>query len=296
MHIPEEGPSYHYRYEVNHQAPGLVCTCRSTASLSEAADGWYEEWRVTECLRSRILSLSPALFESVNEFRPTTKSSLADSLWCSEAAILPGPSETVQQYVLYGGALYHRVSWTREATKDCAHMRRSGGTIGVTVHFTSSMAFQTKKEEFLSNKHNKQRFISLLSQRLEQAGCEIHQASGNTDVLIVQTALTSAAKQETVQVKGTIQICLCSSSTMQRTSGITSSSDLKLDGRVRREIDAGTSMQFEPFLEVVSLTTLCSCMPFMGRLPRLVFTVWSRNYKYQRSNLTISSKIRLRFS
>ena len=79
-------------------------------------------------------------------------------------------------------------------------MRRSGGTISVTVHFTSSMALQTKKEEFLTNKHNKQRFIALLSQRLEQAGCEIHQASGNTDVLIVQTALISAAKQETVQV------------------------------------------------------------------------------------------------
>ena len=79
-------------------------------------------------------------------------------------------------------------------------MRRSGGTIGVPVHFTSSMALQSKKEEFLSNKHNQQRFIALLSQRLEQAGCEIHQASGNADVLIVQTAFTSAAKQETVLV------------------------------------------------------------------------------------------------
>ena len=89
------------------------------------------------------------------------------------------------------------------STKECAHMRRSGGTISVTVHFTSSMALQTKKEEFLSNKHNKhnkQRFIALLAQRLEHAGCEIHQASGNADVLIMQTALTSAAKEETVQV------------------------------------------------------------------------------------------------
>ena len=86
------------------------------------------------------------------------------------------------------------------STKDCAHMRRSGGTIGVTVHFTSSTTLHTKKEEFLSNKHNKHRFIALLSQRLEQAGCEIHQATGNADVLIVQMALTSAAKQETVQV------------------------------------------------------------------------------------------------
>ena len=71
------------------------------------------------------------------------------------------------------------------STKDCAHIRRSGGTIVVTVHFISSMALQTKKEEFLSNRHN----IAFLSQRLEKAGCEIHQARGETDVLIVQTAL-----------------------------------------------------------------------------------------------------------
>ena len=82
------------------------------------------------------------------------------------------------------------------STKDCAHIRRSGVTIGVTVHFNSSIALQAKKEEFLSNKHNKQRFIALLSQRLEEAGCDIHQA----DVLIVQTASTSAANQETVLV------------------------------------------------------------------------------------------------
>ena len=85
-------------------------------------------------------------------------------------------------------------------TNDCAHIRRSGGTIGVAVHFISSMALQTNKEEFLSNKHNKQRYVAFLSQRLEQAGCEIHRARGETDVLIVQTALTSAAKQETVLV------------------------------------------------------------------------------------------------
>jgi len=141
-----------------------------------------------------LCQFPPDLFESVNAICPTTKSSLADALWCSGAAKLPGPSETVQ-YVLDGGALLHRIPWTvgatyaqiveqyseyvvrkygkaivvfdgyngRPSTKDCAHTRRSGGTIGVTVQFTSSMAFQTRKEEFLSNKQNKQRFIDLLS-------------------------------------------------------------------------------------------------------------------------------------
>ena len=122
------------------------------------------------------------------------KCSLADALWCSEAAKLPGPSETVQ-YVLDGGALLHHILWTRGATydqifeqyivyvirkygraivvfdgyndkpstKDIAYMKRLGGTICVTVHFTSSMGLQTKREEFLSNKQNKQRFIALMS-------------------------------------------------------------------------------------------------------------------------------------
>ena len=95
----------------------------------------------------------------------------------------------------------------KPSTKDCPQIKRSGGTIGVKVHFTSSMPLQTKKEEFLSNnKHNKQRFIALLSQRLEQAGCEIHLARGDADVLIVQTALTSAAKQETVLVGDDIDL------------------------------------------------------------------------------------------
>ena len=180
--------------------------------LSGAAEGWYEEWRVTECLRSRIdLLLSPALFESVNAIRPTTKSSLADALWCSEAEILPGPSETVQyvldgeQYNAYVIRKYGRTIVVFDgysdnpSTNDCAHMRRSGGTIGVTVHFISSMALQVKKDVFLSNKHNKQRFIAFLSQRLEQAGCEIHQARGDA-VLIVYTALISSANQETVLI------------------------------------------------------------------------------------------------
>ena len=71
-----------------------------------------------------------------------------------------------------------------------------------------------------------------------------------------------------------------------------SSSDLKLDGRVKRKIDAGITLQCEPFLEVLSLTTFCACMLFLGVIPRLVFTVWARNYQSQRSNLTLSFKIK----
>ena len=81
-------------------------------------------------------------------------------------------------------------------TKDCAHMKRSRGKIGVTVQFTSSVALQTEKEKFFSNKQNKQRFIILLSQTLEQSGCKFHQTRGGADVLSVQTALKSSIEQK----------------------------------------------------------------------------------------------------
>jgi len=53
-------------------------------------------------------------------------------------------------------------------------MRRSRGKIGVTVQFTFSISLES--------------------------GCEIHEARGDADVLIVQTVLKSATEQETVLV------------------------------------------------------------------------------------------------
>ena len=57
-----------------------------------------------------------------------------------------------------------------------------------------------KKEEFLSNKESKQRFLIMLSEWLEWDGCEVHHAKTDADLLIVQTAILSAARCETVLV------------------------------------------------------------------------------------------------
>ena len=259
----------------------------------------------------------PALFESVNAIRPTTKSSFADALWCSEAAKLPGPFETVK-YVLDGGALLHRITWTRETTydqifeqysayvirkygraivvfdgysdkpsiKDCAHMRRSCGIIGVTVHFTSSMALQTKKEEFLSNKHNKQRFIALFSQRLEQAGCEIHQARGDADVLIVKTVLTSAAKQDTV-----VLLIYHAKNVMH---------SVFFRPETRRVSQKGNKCCNIPAMRSVLGSVVTNNIMFLHAILGCDTTSavygWAGNYQSQISNLTVSSKIRQRFS
>ena len=150
------------------------------------------------------------------------------------------------------------------------------------------------KEEYPSNKHNKQRFIALLSQRLEQAGARSTRQE-ETPTPHCANGINISIYAKNVLVRDDIDLLVLLIYHAKNVS-ITSSSDQKLDGRVRREIDAGTSLQCEPFLEVLSLTTLCSCMPFMGVISRPAFTVWSRNYKSQRSNLTISSKIMQRFS
>ena len=47
-------------------------------------------------------------------------------------------------------------------------MRRMGDCVRVTVHFASGMMIKSKKDEFLNNKANKQRFIHYLSDNLER--------------------------------------------------------------------------------------------------------------------------------
>ncbi|KAG1687728.1 hypothetical protein GQR58_008303 [Nymphon striatum] len=86
------------------------------------------------------------------------------------------------------------------STKDSAQQRRSCGRVGPTVEFTSDMVMKSKKDEFLSNKHNKQHFINTLSERLREAGCRTCHATGDADFLIAQTAVGCADSGETILV------------------------------------------------------------------------------------------------
>ena len=84
------------------------------------------------------------------------------------------------------------------STKDATHLRRTGACTGVTVNFTGGMIVQSKKENSLQNKINKQRLIHYLADKLERAGCSTDHAKQDADVLIVQTAVASATTKETV--------------------------------------------------------------------------------------------------
>ena len=54
------------------------------------------------------------------------------------------------------------------APKDVTHQRRTGQSAGVEVKFKEDMLLAIKKEMFLANKGNKQRFINMLGQKLEE--------------------------------------------------------------------------------------------------------------------------------
>ena len=79
------------------------------------------------------------------------------------------------------------------STKHGAYERR-------TMDFTRDMVMKSKKEDLLSNKDKKQRFIRMLGQSLEHVGCETRHAKGDAYVLIVETTVQSAMSCETTLV------------------------------------------------------------------------------------------------
>ena len=64
------------------------------------------------------------------------------------------------------------------STKDSMHARRAGHE-GRKVMLNLSMTLQLKKDDFLANKDNKQRFLGLLGEHLATHGCEIAYSIGN---------------------------------------------------------------------------------------------------------------------
>ena len=102
------------------------------------------------------------------------------------------------------------LSCSTGTTEDGAHERRTCGRAGPTVDFTRDMVMESKKEDLLSNKDNKQRFIRMLGQSLEHVGCETLHAKGDADVLIVEPTVQSAMSCETTLVDDdTDLMCFC---------------------------------------------------------------------------------------
>ena len=85
-------------------------------------------------------------------------------------------------------------------TKDCTHQRRGHGC-GPAVLFDPDMLVTLKKDEFLSNQVNKQKFINLLSENLEHAGYSTRHAKGESNArLHVECAKVKAASTQVHQI------------------------------------------------------------------------------------------------
>ena len=66
------------------------------------------------------------------------------------------------------------------------------------MHFTGEMKLTMKKNEFLTDLENKQRFLEMLMIKMNETKLNAIQSSGDVDVLIVHTAVSSAATEPTV--------------------------------------------------------------------------------------------------
>ncbi|XP_073240418.1 uncharacterized protein [Porites lutea] len=159
---------------------------------------------------------------------------LADAIWAKLSSNATSGPEGDVQHVLDGGALLHRFPWPRGSvtyqdicglycsyvtkkygnaivvfdgyddmsTKNMTPQRRAAGKAGATVTFTENMKVTPKKDNFLANPKNKQRFINMLSRFLQEDNCPTYHAEGDADVLIVKTAVESARVRNTVLVGG----------------------------------------------------------------------------------------------
>lgn len=186
-----------------------------------------------DAFRYELCHYPPALFESPQLLRQASKASLADAMWdiVKESQQESAPKLDVH-YIIDGGALLQRLPWRRgdlfeticqmyvdyvmrkysQATvvfdgymdgpsiKDMTHKRRTGGRTGPTVHFHGQTLLCSKKEDFLRNKENKQRFISMLGSKLETAGCTVLYAKGDADTMIVKAAVECSMQINTVVV------------------------------------------------------------------------------------------------
>ncbi len=180
---------------------------------------------------SSSLNYVDTLFDSSQLRFQANKYVLADALLKVTSNQITEPTGNVQ-FVLDGGALLHHIIWPHgvtydriyqlnidyvakiyrkhtvsfdgyqdgPCTKDATHLRCSGTHIGVTVHFTENMVLKPNKDEFLANKTNKQLFMNLLSERLEQSGSVISHAQQDADLLIVRTTVHSAEVKDTILV------------------------------------------------------------------------------------------------
>jgi len=201
--------------------------------LTTAVNAQPDEFDLPSILEYELCTPPPALFDPSGLMRESTKSTLADALMKAvkqeDCSI---ETEEHTHFVLDGGSLLHKTFWRKNdtfvaicdtyadyvtrhygkptvvfdgylsgpTTKDAAHLRRSVGAVGPSVHFDEHMMLTSRKDHFLSNPNNKQSFVFLLGRVLESCGCRVLHAEADADNLIVKTATEHSAHSKTTVI------------------------------------------------------------------------------------------------
>ena len=168
------------------------------------------------------LTVIPTSLFKDNSMRKTAKSQLAKALTNN---VKPCEQNIQAKYVIDGGALIHKVKWSKKATyKDIAqqyvsYVRTKYGTSCIVfdgyeqgpsikdheyqlrvsrtcadIQLSECMEAHNNQQIFLSNKTNKIKFISLLSHYLRADAQTVYNSSGDADTTIVTCALQFATQ------------------------------------------------------------------------------------------------------
>ena len=105
--------------------------------------------------------------------------------------------EVYDAYISYIKQYYHTnavivfdgYSDSKSSTKYAERQRRSRTFQSTDIIFDRHTKVCISQEKFLSNEHNKSRFISQLSRQLVENGISVKQATDDADLLIIQTAI-----------------------------------------------------------------------------------------------------------
>lgn len=201
-----------------------------------------DENEVKDVFKYELSQKPSALFDELGFMRETNSSSLYDTLWKKVGCNTKIESLQDFHFILNGHSLINKIPWQKNETfdaiclkyvkyvaqyerptvifennydstpsvKDEIHLRRTKGIPGRDVLFTGTMLLNCKKELFLSNTSNMQRFINMLGKVLHENDCNVLYSS-NTVAKIAETAMNAANSKETVVVGGDITelVVLC---------------------------------------------------------------------------------------